>query len=72
MAAEEFAQHTFAPVAHYSSAHSAGGGDTQPGWPVVVAFASPEQKPPSVETLPALAGDIKIGTAPDALRRSKT
>lgn len=72
MAAEEFAQDTFTPVAHYSSAHGARCGDTQPGRPKVVTLASPEQKPPRVETLSALAGDIKIGAAPYALRRLET
>jgi hypothetical protein len=72
MAAKELAQYAFAAVAHNGPADGARSCDTEPGWPVVVAFARPKQKPPGVETPSALAGDIEIGAAPDALRRSKT
>ena len=72
VAAKEFAQNAFAAIAHHGATDGTRSGDTQPGGPKVVALAHPKQKPPRVETSAALAGDIKIGAAPYALRRSKT
>lgn len=72
MAAEEFAQDALAAVADHRPADGARSGDPQPGRPNIVALVCPEQKPASVETPAAFAGDIEIDAAPDALRRLET
>lgn len=72
MAAEELAQDALAAIADHGPSDGARGGDPQPGRPNVVALVRPEEKPASVETPAAFAGDIKIDTAPDALRRLET